>query len=84
MIETGTCNAPFIQSPQRRSATVHIVSNKCVFNNFLKTGNVRVSSLRSMGRLFQALGPDTEKPRLPIVSVFVDGMKRSPAAAERN
>ena len=24
-IETGTCNAPFIQSPQRRSAAVHIV-----------------------------------------------------------
>ena len=64
-IETGTCNAPFIQSPQRRSAAVHIVTNKCVFSNFLKTGKVKVPSLRSVGKLFQATGPATEKPRPP-------------------
>ena len=68
-IETGTCIAPFIQSPQRRSAASHIVSNKCVFSNFLKTGKVKVPSLRSIGRVFQATGPATEKPRPPIVTV---------------
>ena len=83
-IETGTCIASFIQSPQRRSAASHIVSNKCVFSNFLKTGKVKVPSLRSIGRLFQATGPATEKPRPPIVTVLVDGMRRSPAAAELN
>ena len=83
-IETGTCNAPFIQSPQKRSAAVHIVTKKYVFSNFLKTGKVKVPSLRSVGRLFQATGPATEKPRPPIVTVLVGGMRRSPAAAERN
>ena len=52
--------------------------------NFLKTGKVKVPSLRSIGKLFQATGPATEKPRPPIVTVLVGGMRRSPAAAERN
>ena len=69
---------------RRKSAAVHIVTNKCVFSNFLKTGKVEVPSLRSVGRLFQATGPATEKPRPPIVTVLVGGMRRSPAAAERN
>ena len=82
--KTCTCNAPFIQSPQKRSAAVHIVTNECVFSNFLKTGKVKVPPLRSIRRLFQATGPATEKPRPHIVTVLVDGMRRSPAAAERN
>ena len=36
-----------------------------------------------MDKLFQAAGPATENPRLPIVTVFVDGMRRSPAVADR-
>ena len=63
-IETGTCNAPLKQSPQRRSAAVHFVLNKCVFSNFLKTGNFKLPSLRPIGRLFPATGPATEKPQL--------------------
>ena len=69
---------------KKRSAAVHIVTNKCVFSNFLKTGKVKVPSLRSVGRLFQATGPATEKPRDPTVTVLVGGMRRSPAAAERS
>ena len=41
-----TCNAPFIQSPQGRSAAVYIVSNKCVFSNFLNTVTQEKSKFR--------------------------------------
>ena len=73
-----------MQSPQKRSAAVHIVTNKCVFSNFLKTRKVKVPSLRSVGRLFQATGQATEKPRPPIETVLVGGTRRSPEPAERN
>ena len=71
------------KNKRRKSALQLITSFSSVLSSFLKAVKVNLYSFRVVDRLFQAAGPATENPRLPIVTVFADGMRRSPAAANR-
>ena len=71
------------QTPQKRIAADYIDLKSSVLSRFLKAAKVNVKSFSVVDRLFQAAGPATENPRLPIVTVFADGVRRSPAAADR-
>ena len=71
------------QTQQNRIAADYIDLKSLVLNSFLKAEKVNLKSFIIVDRLFQAAGPATENPRLPIVTVFANGMRRSPAAADR-
>ena len=71
------------QTPQKRIAADYIDRKSSVLSSFLTAVKVSVWSFRVVDKLFQAAGPATENPRLQIVTVFADGMRRSPAAANR-
>ena len=71
------------QTPQKRIAADYIDLKSSVLSSLLKAEKVNLKSFRVVDKLFQAAGPATENPRLPIVTVFVDGMRRSPAVADR-
>ena len=67
------------QTPQKRIAADYIDLKSSVLSSFLKAAKINVQSFRIVDRLSQAAGPATENPRLPIVAVFADGVRRSPA-----
>ena len=71
------------QTPQKRIAADYIDLISSVLSSFLKAEKVNLKSLRIVDRLFHGAEPATENPRLPIVTDFADGMRRSPAAADR-
>ena len=69
------------------AAKAHIAADyidlkSSVLSSLLKAEKVMLKSFRVVDKLFQAAGSTTENPRLP-VTVFADGMRRSPAVADR-